>query len=380
MSNIKKVVILYRVIQDWRAPIFEKLAKDTTLDIEVWYGPDFKNTKVISTTKEYNFKKRKLLSLKLRINTKNGGAAMPLSFFLFFSLIKKNPDIVISEGASNLFNSIQGFVYCKLFRKKFIWWSLGKLLNRTFDSKRSKVDKLVKFIEKESNAIISYSSRGFEYFKSLGIPEEKIHIAVNVVDTDAIINNKLNKSDLWEKRRYYLNKYDFVVLFVGALTKEKSIDKLIKAQRIIEEEKYNRIGLVIVGDGNFKGELQKITKNIGVKRCEFVGRSVEDNYKYFAAGDIFVLPGLGGLAISEAMCYGLPIITSIGDGCEVDLVTTSNGIIDIELNEYRLANYIFDFYQNREKLKQFGEKSRNIISQGLNIENYLLKIKTAINQ
>lgn len=41
MKN-KKVIILYRAVQDWRAPIFEKVAESDNIDLQVWHGPDFK--------------------------------------------------------------------------------------------------------------------------------------------------------------------------------------------------------------------------------------------------------------------------------------------------------------------------------------------------
>ena len=38
--------------------------------------------------------------------------------------------------------------------------------------------------------------------------------------------------------------------------------------------------------------------------------------QYFLSSQIFVQPGMGGLAINEAMCFGKPIICSICDGTE----------------------------------------------------------------
>ena len=41
---------------------------------------------------------------------------------------------------------------------------------------------------------------------------------------------------------------------------------------------------------------------------------------YFSAADLFVLPGTGGLAVQEAMSYGLPVIMGQGDGTNDQLV------------------------------------------------------------
>jgi len=373
----KKVVVLYRVIQEWRAPIFEKLNETPNIELEVWHGPDFIGSKVVSSKKLMNFKRKKLVSVKLKLNSTNGKILMPFSPFLLFSLIFHKPDIIICEGASNIANSFQAFIYSKLFGKKFIWWSLGKLLNRTYDFKRTAVDRIIQYIERTSDAIITYSTRGYEYFASLGINSKKIFVAVNVVDTDNVCKTIIRSPDIYELRSHFHKQFEFVVLFVGALIKEKKVDMLLKAQHIIEKVT-NKVCLIMVGDGESSNELNEFSREIGIQNVYFVGARVDDNYKYFAAGDLFVLPGLGGLAISEAMCYGLPIIASIGDGSETDLVTEYNGVVDKNLNEYKLAEYILEFYYSPSKTKLFGEESKKIIDSGLNVRNYLDQITHAI--
>ena len=42
--------------------------------------------------------------------------------------------------------------------------------------------------------------------------------------------------------------------------------------------------------------------------------------KFYRAADVFVLPGRGGMVISEAMAHGLPVIVHQADGTEIDLV------------------------------------------------------------
>jgi len=370
MKKKKHVVILYRVVQHWRAPFFELLNKDENLDVSVWHGPDFSNSKLISTAKTFKFNKRKLFSLKIKLKTNNGKAFMPFSPFLFFSLIFKNPDVVITEGASNLLNSIQGFIYAKLFRKKFLWWSLGKIKNRSHGKVRSAFDNFIKYIERKSDAIISYSSRGKEYFLSTGVNEENIFVAVNVVDTEKIIKN-LNKEN-------YKSPFDFTVLFVGALTKEKNIDTLIKSFDKLKD--YGKsIGLLIVGDGDYRVSLEKLVEKLELENVIFLGKRIEDNHLFFNAANLFVLPGLGGLAISEAMCYKLPVLCSIGDGCEVDLVTTKNGIIEEDMTKDNLAKHILWFYKNPSIVKEMSNQSYKIIESKFNTSNYVNKIKDAIN-
>ena len=61
-------------------------------------------------------------------------------------------------------------------------------------------------------------------------------------------------------------------------------------------------------------------------QAEFPGdQRGADLQPYFAAADLFVLPGTGGLAVQEAMAAGLPVIVAEGDGTQDDLVRPDNG-------------------------------------------------------
>ena len=52
----------------------------------------------------------------------------------------------------------------------------------------------------------------------------------------------------------------------------------------------------------------------------FFGRIIDGVDAYFAAADVFVLPGLGGLAFNQAMFWRTPCIGGEADGTEDDLV------------------------------------------------------------
>jgi len=372
-----KIFVLYRVIQHWRVPVFERIADISNVDLKILHGPDFKGTKIVNSTGPINFDSKKLISYKVQKQSSNGIIAMPFSPFLFFYLCFRQPDVIITEGASNFLNAIQGFAYCKLFGKKYIWWSLGKLLKREYDVSRKKIDRIVRYIETHSDAIISYSTIGKRYFLAIGVPEEKIFVAVNVVDTASKLR-ALKQIDTNAVYREFHQKSSFNVLFVGALNKEKNIEMLIKAFARFAVA-HNDVWLNIVGGGNYSDNLKALAGELGLSNITFTGNMIQGVENYFIGSDVFVLPGLGGLAISEAMTYGLPVIASIGDGCEGDLVDASNGFLDPELNEDSLVEYLNKLYNDRELLQSFKENARSKIEEKYNVENYVKQISNAIN-
>ena len=376
VSGISMLVILYRVVQEWRLPVFNRLAKK--IELKVFHGPDFVGTKIVNSKKIYNFKSYKLVSYKLKGKSSNDIFAMPLSPFLFFQLICFNPSIVITEGTSNLFNALIGFLYCKLFRKKYIWWSLGGLKDREHKGFRKQLNIIINYLECHSDAIISYSNFGREYFMALGIPKHRIFVATNVIDTDAKIKDigNYNISEVY-KQAHMDSKFN--VLYVGALTKVKKVDILIRAFAKLESYYLGQIKLTIIGDGHEKVYLKKLSENLAIKNIQFEGQLFDGVSKYFLASDVFVLPGLGGLAISDALVHGLPVIAGIGDGCEKDLISNwENGIIDESLDEQAIFIYLEKLLNNPVLLEQMKINAKKAIYDKYNIHTYLNQILNAI--
>lgn len=368
-----KVAVLYRVIQHWRAPMFKRISNIEDVDLTVYYGADFEGTKVVSG-KDFNFKTKKMRTIKITKKVgSSSGRMMPYCPFLFFQLMKDRPNVVLSEGASNFANAIQGLLYAKLFRKKFIWWGLGRLRDKFYEKSWKNV--FINRIEKKCDAQLCYSSYARDYYNSIGIPDEKIFVAVNVVDTD-IIATKTSR-DLFKAAKN--EAHSFTVLFVGALEPNKKVDMLIRAFGKLVK-KHAEAKLDIVGKGSSLDFLRKFVESEHVKNVTFHGQIIEGLEQFYAKADVFVLPGLGGLAISEAMAYGLPVIASVGDGCEVDLIKNGeNGFRNPELTEDDIADYLNQMYDNPELLEKMKKKSLEIIESEHNVHTYINAINRAIH-
>jgi glycosyltransferase involved in cell wall biosynthesis len=109
----------------------------------------------------------------------------------------------------------------------------------------------------------------------------------------------------------------FSVIYVGAIDRNKRLDVLIDAAARVEPDKFN---FIIVGDGNELPALSAYAEQQKITNVVFTGR-VQDNLPlYYTASDVLILPGRGGMVISEAMSYELPVIVYRADGTEYDLV------------------------------------------------------------
>jgi len=108
------------------------------------------------------------------------------------------------------------------------------------------------------------------------------------------------------------------LLYVGRLAKEKNLDMLLSAFRLISE-KDDSVRLALVGAGPYKESLREQTERLRLTdRVTFAGSLPRaDLASAYADADIFVWPSVTetqGLAVCEALSAGLPCVAANGGG------------------------------------------------------------------
>jgi glycosyltransferase involved in cell wall biosynthesis len=139
------------------------------------------------------------------------------------------------------------------------------------------------------------------------------------------------------------------------------------------------VRLVIVGDGPERAALESLAKEIHPS-AEFIGAKHGVELKpYFAEADLFVLPGTGGLAVQEAMSYGLPIIVAQGDGTQDDLVRKGNGW-QVPPDDFEaLVATMKDALSDAARLRRMGGESYRIVKEEINTGKMVEAFITALN-
>lgn len=364
------VVVCYRVLQQWRVPVFDMLNLDENINLTVVYSDDFEGTKIKSFEGGVNFETVKLKSKNIKIKTKNGYAYVPIPNGLYTALNNINPDVIIVEGASNFFSNIVCFLYAKIKKKKIVQWGLGEIRGRTRSLHRKILDLIFRPMEKASDAIISYSSVGKSYYERIGVHKNKIFVAVNVVNT--IERRRAHLEQLQSLEVKHSND-EFNICYVGALSENKNVELLIDVFFSLKKD-HNNISLHIVGDGPLKGKLEEY---IGSSSNVYFYGHLDNPSCVMSGADVFVLPGLGGLAVSDALCHDLPVICGVGDGCEVDLIN-NNGLILDNMNKSNLLRTLNELIYDRDKLNEWKDNCYKSILEGKTINDYVRNIKNAI--
>jgi len=137
--------------------------------------------------------------------------------------------------------------------------------------------------------------------------------------------------------------------------------------------------LVIVGDGPEREGLEKLAKQV-FPTAEFVGaRHGDELNPYFVEADLFVLPGTGGLAVQQAMSYGLPVVVAKGDGTQDDLVRAENGWQIPPGDFSALVSTMRAALSDINRLRKMGDESYRIVSREINLEKMVEVFVGALN-
>ncbi|MCA9169702.1 MAG: glycosyltransferase [Planctomycetales bacterium] len=380
MPRRTRVAVTYRVIWHWRLPIFQRLAADPAYEMCVFHGADFPGTKTVNAKRIEGVPHRQLFTL--RFLSRMGLPEWPLCPTLIWRLWRFRPDVILAEGNSNLVNNILTFCYATLTRTPVVFWTLGELKGEQKQGIVNRVYRRVtRWMEQHSAALLGYSSRALDYFQRNGYPTEKQFRAVNVVDTDAIPPRVAAAADQVGPLRTSLKLDDKqVVLFVGAIIPQKRMEDLVDAFEIVRRAQPNS-HLLIVGDGPYLPTLREyIAKSEARADVSTVGKVVEGVSAYFLLGDVLVLPHLGGLAISEALAHGIPVIATNADGCEEDLIVDGyDGYLVPVGQPTALADRILSLLSDPQLLAEMKTNALQMIAERHNVHTYLGGIKDAID-
>jgi glycosyltransferase involved in cell wall biosynthesis len=220
------------------------------------------------------------------------------------------------------------------------------------------------------DAHVDYIEDAFDIFGSYGVKKEKIFIINNSPDTDKLLNIK---NEL-ENEKPMLPPNNYRLIHVGRLVKWKRVDMLIlSVSKIVS--KFEKIELIVVGDGPELNNLKILAKKLNLgNRVVFAGGVYDPKLlgKYLTESAIYVIAGMGGLSINEAMCFGKPVICSVCDGTEKKLVREDyNGKFFVNGDGEDLTRKIEYLLSNLQLIKNMGNNSLRIIQEEININTVI---------
>ena len=284
---------------------------------------------------------------------------------------------------SGVINAIQGFkptvvnltgyydlaswailLYCKINGVKTV------LSNESTagDHSRNNIKEFIKsLIIKQFNGFFNFGTLSKSYLLSLGAEPIQMLVNRNCVDNSTIrhIYNRSLINRVNEQKRLGLSLKNFI--FVGRLIDYKNLFHFLQAFGITQKSSTQDWGVIILGDGELKNDLQNFAFEKKIQKISFQkGVSWQQVPKYLALSNVLVLPSYSepwGLVVNEAMACGLPVLVSEKCGCAVDLVKNEeNGFTFSPENLEELTNLLRKFMDMNEiDLIKMGKISEQII-------------------
>jgi glycosyltransferase involved in cell wall biosynthesis len=352
--------LIQRVLPGYRAPFFDALSAACAGGLSVFAGQPLL-VESIATTDKLN-----VARFAQARNVHIFNPQHPLYFCyqrgLSGWLADWNPDALIIEANFRYLSSPAAMRWMKKRSRPVIGWGLGAPLSR------GALSSLRKNFLFQFDALVAYSARGAEQYAGLGFPPAKIFVAPNAVAAKPA-QPMPARAERFDPQP--------VVLFVGRLQTRKRIPSLLKACAELPEQLKPR--LVIIGDGPERKNLESLAAAI-YPAAEFPGAlHGPDLTPYFRAADLFALPGTGGLAVQEAMTYGLPVIVAQGDGTQDDLVRPQNGWQIQPDDDFALLLALQQALSDVTRLRQMGAESYRIVSDEINLEKMVGVFLDALN-
>ncbi len=248
---------------------------------------------------------------------------------LFYDRKLKKDEFQLEEEKYVLINKILG----KIAHYFFKIFKLNQSLPRSVDLYACRETKMIDYL-KEQN----YSS------KAISIP-----MGVDIEKFSPKISPVFDKKD------------NFVFLFVGAISKRKGVEYIIKAFNILSQ-KHRNVELFLIGYGApstidyFK---EMVAPDAKVK---FIGEMVGEQLpRYYVYADVFIGPAIGSFVgiykvAVEAMACAKPVILS--RAYDTEAIGEKMGLWVEPGNVKELVRTMEKFLENPSLVKSKGEKAR----------------------
>ncbi len=193
---------------------------------------------------------------------------------------------------------------------------------------------------------------------NLDVPEDRIKIVQNAVDTESLYPmQEIKESNL--------------LLFVGRLQSKKGLHVLLKSLEYIKTP----IKLVIIGplsnhDLEYNTQLFTSIRKLNEKTAhsiKYLGvQEKEELIKWYQKATIFVCPSLSepfGIVNLEAMSCGTPVVATKVGGIPEVVENNKNGILVQPENAKQLADAIQYLFDNNKISRAFGNEGRRMVVQ-----------------
>lgn len=185
--------------------------------------------------------------------------------------------------------------------------------------------------------------------------------------TDFSYPNNASELKNYVDKKYNLTNENMVFLFVGRIVKNKNIDFSLQVLKVLKEKGYN-FKFVIVGDGEYKKELEKTIENFNLTENIIFTGKIYDRQELsglYLRSDLFLFPSTFdtfGIVALESATMKTPAFM-IKDSCASEVVVDGfNGFTEVEdVNKW--VNKLEKCFEDKSLITNMKENCYNTIYQ-----------------
>jgi 1,2-diacylglycerol 3-alpha-glucosyltransferase len=357
-----RLVILTEIISPYRTPLFNALSGCAGVGLHVIFlaetDPHLRQWTVYKD--EIKFSYEVLPSWRKHLGPYN----VLLNRDVAPALAAASPDVILCGGYSYL-ASWQALRWARSRKVPFLLWSESNQqdLRRGFVP----VEFLKRNFLRRCDAFVVPGRSALEYLLGHNVPEDRIFTAPNAVDNQLFATTAGCARQNEASRRRALGLPGSYFIFVGRLVEEKGVFDLLSAYARLDEPLRQTYGLVFVGDGALRRQVEERASAVSPGMIKFLGFvQREELPEYYALAQALILPtytDTWGLVVNEAMACGLPVILSRAAGCAADLVKdNANGLLVPPRDVTALASAMTRLAHEPDLCRSMGAKSVQHIS------------------
>jgi glycosyltransferase involved in cell wall biosynthesis len=294
-----------------------------------------------------------------------------IMFFLAAALavtLMKAYDLVIVSSPSFL-SGLAGIYAAALGKGEFIFdvrdlwpdsaFQLGYKVNPLL---RGLLKFLEKFFYQKAKKIFCATEEIRKTIIRMGIDEAKVITMVNTVDTNIFKPLKIPRG------RFGLKENEFIVIYVGSLTKVQNLGTVIEAAARLKKQP--KIKFLLVGEGEDKENLINQAKKFQLKNINFIaGQPTEKIIELINVADValislstnkFFSDNALPTKTSEYLGCGKPIVACAGRNLKELIETNEVGVVVPPGDSQGLAAAILELFQKPAKLKKYARNARQL--------------------
>lgn len=233
---------------------------------------------------------------------------------LLCGMVKKRLKVPFVYNLQDIFPD--SLVNAKMTKKGSLIWKIGR--------------KIENFTYRSADKIIVISEDFKRNIMEKGVPEEKIVIVPNWVDTTAVYPVERKDNILFE--RYGLDRSKFYLCYSGNIGHSQNLELLLEAAKRLRTE-LPEVHIVLIGEGAAKEELIAVIEAEGIDNMTVLPfQPYEEIAHVFSLGNaglIISKPGIGGSSVPSKtwsiMAAERPVLTSFDTESELFRLIDSVG-------------------------------------------------------